>query len=88
MPMIYAFERGRNDVDSVYLLAGYCNGSGINDKFYNVFFFSSLALFIILHGILYLVWELFSVIVPELELKCQAWVKIPLYTSIICALSL
>ena len=38
--MIYAFEKGRNDVDSVYLLAelGYCNGSGINNKFSNVFF--------------------------------------------------
>ena len=35
--MIYAFEKGRNDVDSVYLLAGYCNGSGINNKFNNVF---------------------------------------------------
>ena len=53
---------------------------------FTMFFFSSLALFIILHGILYLVWELFSVIVPEL--KCQAWVMVPLYTSIICALSL
>ena len=44
MPIIYAFERGRNDVDSVYLLAGYCSGLGINDKFYNVFFFSFIGL--------------------------------------------
>ena len=35
--MIYAFEKGRNDVDFVYLLAGYCNASGINNKFNNVF---------------------------------------------------
>ena len=49
--MIYAFERGRNDVDSVYLLAGYCNGSELIINLTTFFFFSSLALFIILHGI-------------------------------------
>ena len=38
--MIYAFEKGRNDdyIYSVYLLAGYCNGSGMKNKFNNVLF--------------------------------------------------